>query len=761
MTKVQATISSFWSKGSEKKTKPRTDDGEGVADSTERKRARKENVQSSNSAVLKDGEADGKVHKTEAESIQRDAEAKKVDAEKETTTEERTTAEKAVAVRKLNSESRKGNEGAEDKASGATWKAGQPVPYQFLAAGFEKAESITGRLEITDTLTKMFKKIVDTTPEDLLPAVYICVNKLGAPQEGLEIGVGEGILIKALSHTCGKSVNALKEEFRKVGDLGDLAASMKANQMTVFKPAPLTVRGVFKDFKAIAKSSGRSAMDEKRARIQKLLVASEGAETKYLARAFQGKLRIHIADKSVLAALAESFPRPEETVARVGSDMSASSLLTHAYNQHPVWDTMLDYLLKNRVVDSGILDACKLTTGVPISPMLAKPTKGIDEVVEKFSDQPFTCEYKYDGERAQIHHLADGSIQIYSRNAENQSEKYPDVKLAMKDVLGPDNSNSEYILDAEVVAINPRTNQILPFQSLQTRARRDVSVAEVKVAVCIFAFDLLYFDKPLIHDPLKQRREKLRACFKQKEPHFAFAKGRDMNDPSEIADYLNESVKGGCEGLMVKQLLGPAATYEPANRSQNWLKVKKDYLEGLTDSLDLVPIAGYYGKGKRTGVFGAFLLACYNPESEQYETTCKIGTGFSEEQLTEFSEFYNEKDRIIGGRKSYYVFSGSTSLEPDVWFEESQVWEIRCADLTISPAHTAAIVRHSIDFLRTYRMSLEAHKLSPHVVRYQGSVDPEKGIGLRFPRFLRIRPDREPQNASTSEQIMEMYAAQS
>mmetsp|Transcript_41747 Transcript_41747/g.163808 ORF Transcript_41747/g.163808 Transcript_41747/m.163808 type:complete len:734 (-) Transcript_41747:733-2934(-) len=733
MTKVQATISSFWSKGSEKKTKPRTDDGEGVADSTERKRARKENVQSSNSAVLKDGEADGKVHKTEAESIQRDAEAKKVDAEKETTTEERTTAEKAVAVRKLNSESRKGNEGAEDKASGATWKAGQPVPYQFLAAGFEKAESITGRLEITDTLTKMFKKIVDTTPEDLLPAVYICVNKLGAPQEGLEIGVGEGILIKALSHTCGKSVNALKEEFRKVGDLGDLAASMKANQMTVFKPAPLTVRGVFKDFKAIAKSSGRSAMDEKRARIQKLLVASEGAETKYLARAFQGKLRIHIADKSVLAALAESFPRPEETVARVGSDMSASSLLTHAYNQHPVWDTMLDYLLKNRVVDSGILDACKLTTGVPISPMLAKPTKGIDEVVEKFSDQPFTCEYKYDGERAQIHHLADGSIQIYSRNAENQSEKYPDVKLAMKDVLGPDNSNSEYILDAEVVAINPRTNQILPFQSLQTRARRDVSVAEVKVAVCIFAFDLLYFDKPLIHDPLKQRREKLRACFKQKEPHFAFAKGRDMNDPSEIADYLNESVKGGCEGLMVKQLLGPAATYEPANRSQNWLKVKKDYLEGLTDSLDLVPIAGYYGKGKRTGVFGAFLLACYNPESEQYETTCKIGTGFSEEQLTEFSEFYNEKDRIIGGRKSYYVFSGSTSLEPDVWFEESQVWEIRCADLTISPAHTAAI----------------------------GSVDPEKGIGLRFPRFLRIRPDREPQNASTSEQIMEMYAAQS
>ncbi|KAJ8906462.1 hypothetical protein NDN08_002955 [Rhodosorus marinus] len=738
MTKVQATISSFWSKGSEKKAKPRTDGGgEGVADATEPKRARKENVQSSNSVEVMDREADVKVPKTDAGTVQDDAEAKKVEVEKETTTEERATKKKAVAVRKLTSETGEKSKNAEaetstDKASGATWKAGQPVPYQFLAVGFGKVESITGRLEITDILRRMFQTIVETTPEDLLPAVYICVNKLGAPQEGLEIGVGEGILIKALSHTCGKSVNALKDEFRKVGDLGDLAASMKASQRTVFKPAPLTVRSVFKEFKAIAKSSGRSAMDEKRARIQKLLVASEGAETKYLARAFQGKLRIHIADKSILAALAESFPRPEETVERVGSDMSAASLLTHAYNQHPVWDTMLNYLLNNRVVDSGILDACKLTTGVPISPMLAKPTKGIDEVVEKFSDQPFTCEYKYDGERAQIHHLADGSIQIYSRNAENQSEKYPDVKLAMKDVLGPDYSNSEYILDAEVVAINPQTNHILPFQSLQTRARRDVSVAEVKVAVCVFAFDLLYFDKPLIHDPLKQRREKLRACFVEKEPVFTFAKGCDMNDPGEITDYLHESVKGGCEGLMVKQLLGPAATYEPANRSQNWLKVKKDYLEGLTDSLDLVPIAGYYGKGKRTGVFGAFLLACYNPESEQYETTCKIGTGFSEAQLTEFSEFYNEKDRIIGGRKSYYVFSGSTSLEPDVWFEESQVWEVRCADLTVSPAHTAAI----------------------------GSVDPEKGISLRFPRFLRIRPDREPQNASSSEQIMEMYLAQ-
>lgn len=205
------------------------------------------------------------------------------------------------------------------------------------------------------------------------------------------------------------------------------------------------------------------------------------------------------------------------------------------------------------------------------------------------------------------------------RSAEDHTAKYPDVVLTVANVLKGEGSGVDYILDAEVVAYDAENKRILPFQQLQTRARKDVLVSDVKVTVCVFAFDLLYFrGKSFLEETLIERRKVLHASFETVDSKFAFAEGRDLSSPDDIMEFLNESVKEGGEGLMVKVLDGPSSTYEPANRSQNWLKVKKDYLEGMTDSLDLVPIGAYYGRGKRAGVFGAFLLACYNPDTEEY-----------------------------------------------------------------------------------------------------------------------------------------------
>ncbi|GMG98780.1 hypothetical protein Nepgr_000620 [Nepenthes gracilis] len=338
----------------------------------------------------------------------------------------------------------------------------------------------------------------------------------------------------------------------------------------------------------------------------------------------------------------------------------------------------------------------------------------------------FTCEYKYDGERAQIHYMEDGSVEIYSRNAERNTGKFPDVVVAVNRVKKL--SVSSFVLDCELVAYDHEKKKILPFQVLSTRARKNVVMSDIKVDVCIFAFDILYLDgKPLLQEQLNVRRKLLYDSFVEAPGSFHFATAITSNDLEEIQKFLEAAVNACCEGLIIKTL-DKEATYEPSKRSHNWLKLKKDYMDSIGDSLDLVPIAAFHGRGKRAGVYGAFLLACYDSNKE-YQSICKIGTGFSEVMLEERSTSLRSK--VIPNPKSYYRY-GDT-ITPDVWFEPSEVWEVKAADLTISPVHRAAF----------------------------GRVEPEKGISLRFPRLVRIREDKVPEQASSSELVAEMFHAQS
>lgn len=638
-----------------------------------------------------------------------------------------------------------------------TWKDGEPVPYRFLANVFRKVEEISGRLEIQAILTELFRNIIVSTPEDLVPTIYLCCNKLAPAHDGIELGIGESILLKALSQVSGRTVEALKSLYKEKGDLGDVAATARTNQKTMFPPPPLTIRKVFQELKAIAVITGKNTQEQKRGKILRLLVAASTNESKYISRAVLGKLRIHLADKTVIAALAAAvvfqqlnvrtnvlltkdgkrkakMTRKEEDIGETLKD--ASNLLAAVYSQLPVWDVVVPKLLELKTIDQRLVEACKLIPGIPVSPMLAKPTKAISEVLEKFAETSFTCEYKYDGERAQVHRSIDGTMRIYSRNAENLTPKYPDLIAKIPGALKRDYKKASFIIDAEAVAYDVDKKKILPFQELQGRKRKDVDAATVTVKVCIFAFDLLFFNgESLLAESLSERRKRLQESFCEMEGEFMFVQGRDSREPEMIMDLLNESIKAGCEGLMVKALAGENSTYEPANRSQNWLKVKKDYLEGIGDSLDLVPIGGYLGRGKRTGTYGAFLLACYDPDTEEYQSICKIGTGFSEEDLEGFARFFNDPD--AGNRsscaKSYYKIPELKTLQPDVWFEPVQVWEVKCADLSLSPQHMAAI----------------------------GQVDPGKGIALRFPRFIRSREDKKPEEATTAEQVVEFYLRQS
>merc|ERR1740117_2306367 len=230
-------------------------------------------------------------------------------------------------------------------------------------------------------------------------------------------------------------------------------------------------------------------------------------------------------------------------------------------------------------------------------------------------------------------------------------------------------------------------------------------------------------------DTLEDRRLKLWKTLKEVEGKTKFATYFNFDElkEEEIQTFLDESIAGSCEGLMLKTLTDNAS-YEPSKRSLNWLKLKKDYIDGLGDSLDVVPIGGFYGKGKRTGAYGAFLLAIWNPEEEEFQTVCKAGTGFSDEDLVDHYEFF--KQRTLPNPESN--FNVSDRLKPDVWLEPCQVWEIKAADLSISPVHTSAL----------------------------GMKADGKGIGLRFPRFLRIRDDKGPEDATSADQIVDMFEAQ-
>jgi len=214
----------------------------------------------------------------------------------------------------------------------------------------------------------------------------------------------------------------------------------------------------------------------------------------------------------------------------------------------------------------------------------------------------------------------------------------------------------------------------------------------------------------------------LRENFTEVKGEFAFAKNMDTNSIDEIQAFLEESVKDACEGLMVKMLTGEGSSYEPSKRSMNWLKIKKDYLAGVGDSLDLVVVGAFHGRGKRTNVYGAYLLACYDPDSQEYQTICKIGTGFSDEVLESHTNAL--KPLVISHKKTYYAHP-TGGEQPSVWFEPKFVWEVLCADLSLSPKYQAAI----------------------------GIVSDGKGISLRFPRFIRVRDDKNPEDATTSEQV--------
>ncbi|KAL2264105.1 hypothetical protein VTK26DRAFT_2307 [Humicola hyalothermophila] len=648
------------------------------------------------------------------------------------------------------------------------WKPGEPVPYAALCKTFSLIELTSKRLEIMAHCSLFLRQVLRLTPDDLLPTVLLMVNKLAPDYAGVELGIGESLIMKAIGESTGRSLAVIKQDQKEIGDLGLVAVKSRSTQPTMFKPKPLTIRGVHKSLMTIATLTGNGAQGRKVDNIKKLLSSADAnspgkvditkdkggpSEAKYIVRFLEGKLRLGLAEKTVIVSLAQAIVAHEAAAkgkVPSTSDMEkGESILKAVYSELPSYDIIIPALVQHGM--ANLRDHCHLRPGVPLKPMLAKPTKAITEVLDRFEGQTFTCEYKYDGERAQIHYVAKdtdeelsqsasgaskevgrGVAAIFSRNSEDLSKKYPDILAKLPTWVKEDTKS--FVLDCESVAWDVQEKKVLPFQQLMTRKKKDVKVEDVKVKVCVFAFDLLYLNgEAIVKKSLRERRKLLHEAFQPVEGEFAFATAMNGQELDEIQSFLDESVKASCEGLMVKMLDGEESGYEPSKRSRNWLKIKKDYLSGVGDSLDLVVLGAYYGKGKRTSVYGSFLLACYNPGTDTYETVCNIGTGFSEAVLEELHASLSEI--VIDRPKPFYEHSSVGQHQPDVWLEPRYVWEVKTADLTLSPRYKAGC---------------------------KEGVDPsgEKGISLRFPRFIKVRDDKKPDQATTSRQISDMYRKQ-
>ena len=578
------------------------------------------------------------------------------------------------------------------------------MKFSIISNSFEKMETTSKRLELTDILVDLIKEI----PEDIISkAVYLIQGKLRPNFEGIELGIAEKLVMKAMSKSSGIPLKKIEDEYNKDGDLGQTAENILQQKIqTTFTSETITLEKVYHTLLKIANLEGKGSQEMKMRHISSILNDATPKEAKFILKILLGTLRLGIAENTVMDALAIAFTGKKEN----------REIIENAYNVSSDLGKVAQVLSKR-----GITEITKFQVQLfnPIRPMLADRIKSEEDTVKKFQDE-FAAEYKLDGERAQIHKQKD-MILIFSRSLENITSYYPDiVEKISKSIISDD-----VILEAEVVAMNTNTGDFLPFQELMHRRRKhEIDDAVSKYPISVNFFDVLFSDNKNCMDmKYTDRRRLLEKIIKEDE----FARLIPMSiisNEEQVLETLENSINSGCEGLMLKHL---NSVYKAGIRGSNWLKLKREYQNELGDSLDLVVIGAFFGKGRRTGKYGTLLLATYNDEEDIFPSICKVGTGFSDESLDQLYQILSPKVTL---KKNPRIVS---EMKADVWFEPELVIEIVASEITQSPIHKTAL----------------------------NKIKDEVGLALRFPKFTgKIRTEKNSEDASTDEEVIALYKVQ-
>jgi len=583
--------------------------------------------------------------------------------------------------------------------------------FSTVAEAFEKLEATSSRLAMTDILVELFKKTPKAETGDV---ALLCVGQFVAAREQVVLGIGDKLAIKAIAMAGHRTEEEVKKRFKSTGDLGLTAEAFvgkeRGHSLAAFGAGSgsgsrgLTVKELFEGLLKIAKASGSRSQDIKLKSLAGMLVKAKPIEAKYVMRIALGTLRLGAGDKTVLDALAVLYTE----------DKKKRKEIEAAYNAHP--DLRL---VAQKLAEGGLkaVGSVGMKVGIPIQMMAAQRVKHLEQVPEKM--EKFAVEEKYDGERVQIHKDGD-EVNIFSRRLDNITKQYPDVvALVKKDVKA-----KQAIMEGEVVPVEGE--HLLTFQTLMQRKRKyDIEQYVKKIPIRVFLFDVLMVDgESYMKKPYPERRKKLESIVKETKD-FTFAKRIITSDLKKVQEFFEASLKHGGEGIMAKSL-GEDSVYRAGAREWLWIKWKKDYLEGAVDTFDLVLVGAMMGSGKRAGVYGTLLGATYNSSTHEFETLCKVGTGFSDEVLEAMPKDF--KSLIVKEKPKDVRVSSDMEKAVDVWFKPKKVMEISGAELTTSPIHTAG------------RDALEG-----------------KGLSLRFPRFKQFRDDKSAKQATTTKEVLQMY----
>jgi len=585
------------------------------------------------------------------------------------------------------------------------------MKFKKLAVLFSELEKTTKRLEMIDILSNFFSEIYQNKIfEDIDKIIYLLQGQLVSNiKQFPKMGIAEKMIIEALSLHSGIDGKKIKEILIKKGDIGataELILSKKKTQKSLFdfeeksngSKSSLDISELYSSLQKIAITEGSGSHDVKLGLLRGLMRKSSPLETKYLLRIITSTLRVGVSTLTIIDGLALGFTGVKEN----------RDCIENAYNLHPDLGDITKILAEKGIED---VKKIKIMYGTPIRSMLASRVP-YSEIIDKLGN-PFTAEYKLDGERLQIHKRGD-TILLFSRRLLEISEQYPDVCQTIRESIKTEN----VILEGEVVAMDPFYEKMLPFQVLSRRRRKyDVEDISKEIPVCLFLFDLLKFENvSYLHKPLLVRRKKLEE-FVQERDELRLVDSILIHSTEELLDFFNKARKEGTEGIMAKSIKEDSI-YQAGNRGFIWIKLKG--LEGgkLKDSIDVVLVGAFYGRGRRKGVYGTYIGAVYDPINDVFEAFTRIASGWTDEIMDTLKEDVKKYELE---RKFKNVICED---KPDKWLMPEVVIEIIGDEITISDKFSSL------------------------------------GYSLRFPVFQRFRPEKDPRDITTVEEIKQLYETQ-